>query len=95
MPISTAWKLSEQARKSGLPAGVFSGGNHQKYSEVSGRIISIVRKYAPLVEQASIDEAYIDLSFSENYEKAEKIARAIKAEIKKKEKLSCSVGMGR
>ncbi len=94
LPISTAWKLSEEAKKKGLPAAIFVGGDHQKYSEVSEKIITAVQKYAPLVEQASVDEAYLDLSFAGSYEKAEKIARSIKAEIKKKEKLTCSIGIG-
>ena len=46
------------------------------------------------VEQASVDEAYFDLSFAGSYERAEEIARAIKNEIKVKERLTASVGIG-
>jgi nucleotidyltransferase/DNA polymerase involved in DNA repair len=73
----------------------------QKYGEVSERIMEIVREHVPpdpagvvLVEQASVDEAYLDLSFSGSYEKAERIAREIKDEIKMKEHLTASVGIG-
>lgn len=96
MPISIAWRLAEKAREAGLPATTFVGGHFSKYSETSDRIIAIVKKYAPLVEQASVDEAYIDLS--SNAKKpmfnALNIARKIKSEIEKKEKLTCSVGIG-
>ena len=47
-----------------------------------------------LWSQASVDEAYFDLSFAGSYEKAERIAREIKDEIKVKERLTASVGIG-
>lgn len=47
-----------------------------------------------VVEQVSIDEAFVDVSFCESFEAAEELARAIKNEIKKCERLSCSVGIG-
>lgn len=94
LPISTAWRLSEEAKKKGLPPVVFVGGRMGKYGAVSDEIMEIVRKYAPLVEQASVDEAYVDLSFAKNFKKAETICKKIKKEIKDKEKLTCSIGLG-
>lgn len=101
LPISTAWRYSEVAKKKGLPAAVFLEVNMQKYAEVSERIMDIVREHVPpnpealvLVEQASVDEAYFDLSFVGSYEGAECIAREIKDEIKVKEHLTASVGIG-
>lgn len=94
MPISRGWQLSEAARKQGKPAVVFLDGDFGKYSEVSASIIGIVRKYVPLVEQASVDEAYLDLSFTGSYSAAEELCLKIKKEIKKKEKLTCSIGIG-
>lgn len=64
MPISTAWRLSEDARKRGQPKTVFLPVNMDYYGRVSERIMEIVYKYVRLVEQASIDEAYLDLTFS-------------------------------
>src|SRR3989344_2209374 len=68
MPISTAWRLSEEAKKAAKPPAVFLPGNHDKYSEVSERIMEILRKYlsageagSPIIEVASIDEAYFEL----------------------------------
>src|SRR4030042_5128571 len=46
------------------------------------------------VEQAGIDEMYLDLSFVGSYETAKEICQKIKEEIKKKEKLTCSIGVG-
>jgi DNA polymerase IV (DinB-like DNA polymerase) len=101
LPISTAWKFSEAARKKGSPAAVFLEVNMRKYGEVSERIMDIIRSHVPpnprgavLVEPASVDEAYFDLSFAGSYEKAESIAREIKDEIKVKERLTASVGIG-
>ncbi|MDO8505378.1 MAG: DNA polymerase IV [bacterium] len=46
------------------------------------------------MEQVSIDEAYVDVSFCGSYEKAEMLAQRIKDEIEKRERLTCSVGIG-
>jgi len=56
--------------------------------------MEILRSHAAVVEEASVDEAYADLSFSLSYESAEAIALAIKNEIKEKEHLTASVGIG-
>ncbi|MDO9183921.1 MAG: DNA polymerase IV, partial [Bacteriovorax sp.] len=40
--------------------------NFKKYSEASEIIQSIFHKYSNLVEPISLDEAYIDVSYSEN-----------------------------
>jgi len=56
--------------------------------------MAIIRAHASLVEQASVDEAYFDLSFLGSYAKAENICRAIKEEIQEKEKVTASVGIG-
>ncbi|MBI4085643.1 MAG: DNA polymerase IV [Candidatus Liptonbacteria bacterium] len=93
MPISQAWRLSEGARRNGKPAAVFLEPDFNKYADASDKIIAIAKTYAPLVEQASIDEMYLDLSFSKNYGQAEKIANKIKREIKTRERLTCSIGI--
>jgi DNA polymerase IV (archaeal DinB-like DNA polymerase) len=94
MPISTAWKLAEAARRRGRPATVFVRGSHRKYGEVSGRIMAILHHYAPVVEEASIDEAYFDLSFTGSYDQAAALARQIKAAILSQERLTGSIGIG-
>ncbi len=94
MPISTAWKLAEAARRRGRPATVFVRGSHRKYGEVSARIMAILHHYAPVVEEASIDEAYFDLSFTGSFEAAAALARQIKAAILGQERLTGSIGIG-
>ena len=94
MPISRAWQLAEAARRRGRPATAFVRGSHRKYGEVSGRIMAILHHFAPVVEEASIDEAYLDLSFAGSFEAAAEICRSIKAEILAKERLTASMGLG-
>jgi len=94
MPISTAWRLAEAARRRGRPATVFVPGSHRKYGQVSARIMAILHQFAPVVEGAGIDEAYFDLSFTGSYDRAADLARQIKAAILAQERLTASIGIG-
>ncbi|MEK7138354.1 MAG: DNA polymerase IV [Patescibacteria group bacterium] len=94
MPISKAWELSEKAKKEGKPPATFIGGSFRKYSEVSKKIFEVVEKYVSSFEQNSVDEGYLDLSATGSYEKAGVLAKKIQVEIKTKEKLTCSIGIG-
>jgi len=57
MPLRTAGRL--------CPHAVFLDGHHEKYSEWSDRIASILAKFSPIVEMVSVDEAYLDLAGTE------------------------------
>ncbi|MDP1853931.1 MAG: DNA polymerase IV [Candidatus Omnitrophota bacterium] len=86
MPISIAYRKCPQA--------IFLQGNYEKYTRVSGEIISILKNFSPLVEQVSIDEAFLDISatyklFGTPYE----VCVAIKNRIKKETGLACSIGL--
>jgi DNA polymerase IV (DinB-like DNA polymerase) len=94
LPIARAWRLAEAARRRGEPETVFLRGEHRLYREVSGRIMTIAARGADLFEEASIDEAYLDLSSLGDFARAEQHARALKAEILAQEGLTCSVGIG-
>lgn len=94
LPISIAWRLSEDARKQGKPPATFITPNMGKYTQVSARIMEILRPYATHIEEASIDEAYFDLSPVGAYDKAAKVAKKIQQEIFKKESLTASIGIG-
>ena len=57
MPLRTAAKL--------CPHAVFLDNRHELYSRWSDRVAQILSQFSPIVEMASIDEAYLDLSGTE------------------------------
>ena len=94
MPISRAWRLAEAARRRGDPEVVFVPGNRKLYVEVSERIMAVLAARADAFEEASIDEAYLDLSSLGDFDAAAERAREIKREVAEREGLTCSVGLG-
>jgi len=86
LPISKAYQL--------CPKAIFLPPNFELYSRTSENIMNIIKKYADKVEQVSLDEAYIDVSFVKTYQKAKIIAEKMRKEILRKEKLTCSCGVG-
>ena len=65
-----------------------------RYCEISRSIMAILQRYSPIVEQVSIDEAYLDAAGCERlYGPAIDMARAIKSEITQRTKLTCSIGV--
>src|SRR2546427_9309809 len=94
LPISRAWRLAEAARRRGEPEAVFVRGDRSLYREVSGRIMAIIAQGSDAFEEASIDEAYLDLSSLGAWEQAEAHARSVKGEVLAREGLTCSIGIG-
>ena len=93
-PISTAWRLSEAARRRGQPPVTFVSVDMCKYARVSEAVMAIARRAIPVLEQASIDEAYGDLSGTGSFEAAAELCRSIKGAILAEERLTASVGIG-
>lgn len=93
LPISKAWQLAQAAIKNGQPATVFLPGSFRRYGEISSKIMAVIGDYAKEIEQVSVDEAFFDLSFAGDFEKAELICREIKKEIQNKTGLTASVGL--
>jgi DNA polymerase-4 len=82
-----------QAKKK-CPNGIFIQPRMSRYKYVSAEIMSILKRYSPLVEAVSIDEAYLDVSGCERiHGDPETIAADIKQTIRRETELSCSVGV--
>ena len=82
-----------QARQK-CPQGHFLPVRMERYQQVSRIVMEILNNFSPLVEQVSIDEAYLDLSGMEKLMgPAREIGRKIKTLIREETSLSCSVGI--
>ena len=90
--IRAGMPVQEAKRK--CPQLILVKGDHAKYTETAARIFSILKDYTPIVEIASIDEAYLDITQSLLLFKSPlQIARSIKDRIGEKEQLTCSIGV--
>lgn len=86
MPCARAYQLCPQA--------VFIKPRMMRYQEISHRIMALFHKYTPLVEQLSVDEAFLDVTDNLMEEpSATRIAQAIRTEIKANLGLSASAGV--
>ncbi len=86
--------MSTQEAKRCCPQLILVEGNHSKYTETAARIFSILKEYTPLVEVASIDEAYLDITQSLLlFQSPPLIAQSIKDQIREREQLTCSIGV--
>jgi DNA polymerase-4 len=93
-PFGIRAGMSTQEAKRWCPQLILVEGNHSKYTETAARIFSILKKFTPLVEVASIDEAYLDITESLLlYNSPFHIAQSIKSQIREKEQLTCSIGV--
>ncbi len=87
MPIAEAY--------SRCPDAIFLKPNMRSYSEASDKVMAILDSLSPVVEQVSVDEAYLDISGLERlYGSPEAIGRKIKEAVWQETQLSCSVGVG-
>jgi len=86
MPIRDAFRL--------CPNGIYLHGHGKEYSRYSKAVKNILERYAPVIEQASIDEFYMDFSGCEKiYGHPYPFAASIQSEIKKELALPCSIGI--
>lgn len=87
MPIRTAYKL--------CPHGIYMHGHGDEYTRFSKAVKNILEQYAPLTEQASIDEFYLDMTGTQRmYGSMFAFASRIQKEIWDKLQLPCSIGIG-
>lgn len=87
MPLCKAYQL--------CPQGVFIRGSYQLYSAFSERFFRLLSEYTPDVEEASLDEAYLDLTRCRPlYPSFAGVVREIKRRVEKELGLTVSVGVG-
>ncbi len=83
MPLRLAYRLCPQA--------VFLPVDFEAYEVEAARIKKILQEFSPVIEDAGIDEAYLDISDSPGA--PEEIGQAIKRRIRAETGLTCSVGV--
>ena len=85
-PMATAMRL--------CPHGIYLPVRMSRYQEVSEQIFEIFRRFTPLVEGLSIDEAFLDVTGSVRlFGRAEDLARKIKETVFKETGLTVSAGV--
>ena len=94
MPISKAWELCPDAK--------YVAPDHRLYAQVSERVMSLIRGFSGIVEQVSIDEAYLDVtqevanavaSGKSKDGAINNLVASIKSSVKQHENITCSVGV--
>ncbi len=91
--VHSAMPLREAYRR--CPQAIFIEGAPAKYSEYSGRVRKILREFSPVVEMASIDEAYLDLTGAERLLGPPlKAAHDLHEAVRAATGLPCSLGIG-
>ncbi|MBQ9634861.1 MAG: DNA polymerase IV [Acidaminococcaceae bacterium] len=89
--VHSAMPLFEARRL--CPHAVYLPVRMHRYAEMSEKIMAIFRETSPLVEQLSIDEAFLDLTGMERLGGAEAIAHKVQERIQAELNLSASVGL--
>lgn len=86
IPVAQAKKL--------CPHGLFVPVRMWRYKEMSRRVMAVLQRFSPLVEQASVDEAYLDATgLTRLFGPPEELAATIRAEVFRETELTCSVGI--
>jgi DNA polymerase IV len=87
MPLRTAAKL--------CPRAIFVDGHPDRYRECSAKVYEVLNTFSPLVEMASIDEAYLDMTGTDRLHGPPlRAAHALHNKVKSETQLNCSIGIG-
>jgi DNA polymerase IV len=90
--IHSAMAAAEALRR--CPHAVFVRPRHSLYRDYSREVWSRVREIVPTVEQAGIDEGYLDLGeVAPAFDDARALAEAVRAVVRARTRLSCSLGV--
>jgi DNA polymerase-4 len=90
--IHSAMAAAEALRR--CPHAVFVRPRHSVYREYSREVWSAIREIVPTVEQAGIDEGYLDLGeVAPSFDDARALAEAVQAVVRARTRLSCSLGI--
>jgi DNA polymerase-4 len=86
LPLRTAYKLCPQA--------IFVDGHPERYRDYSHKVYEVLQSFSPLVEMASIDEAYLDMTGTERlYGPPLRAAHLLHQRVKAETGLNCSIGI--
>jgi len=86
MPMYQAVKL--------CPALIIVPARHQRYQKYSRRVMEILRSATSLVEQMSIDEAFLDLTYHvREWDDGIEIARRLQKQVRQETGLTASLGV--
>ena len=90
--IHSAMSAAEALRR--CPHAVFVRPRHAIYKEHSREVWSTIREIVPTVEQAGIDEGYLDLGeVAPGFDDARALAEAVQAVVRARTRLTCSIGI--
>jgi len=90
--IHSAMSAAEALRR--CPHAVFVRPRHSLYKDYSREVWSTIREIVPTVEQAGIDEGYLDLGeVAAVFDDARALAEAVQAVVRARTRLSCSLGV--
>lgn len=86
MPLAQARKL--------CPHGIYMRGHYELYSEASRKVRAVLGEVSPVVQMASIDEAYIDVTGSQRlFGGDDAIGAHIKRRIREETELPCTIAI--
>jgi DNA polymerase-4 len=87
MPLRTAAKL--------CPHAIFVDGHPNRYHDCSSKVYEVLNTFSPLVEMASIDEAYLDMTGTRRLHGPPlQAAHLLHQRVKAETQLNCSIGIG-
>ena len=90
--IHSAMSCAEALRR--CPQAVFVRPRHALYKDYSREVWSTIREIVPTVEQAGIDEGYLDLGeVAPAFDDARALAEAVQAVVRTRTGLTCSLGV--